>query len=251
MGRCAVKRLLGVNTIYLNGTNSYIDAGHSEYYQSTTITAEAWFKLLSLPAHAAYGAIIMNYVNNADFFLRLYYNGTINCRLSKYQTDNIVSNAVLEVDHEYHVVFAVSNTDMFLYINGVLDKSKVLAYSPRLTNNEHFHIGAWNGGSFLNADMYVAALYHDVCWDAPTVADRYANLSMDIVPDNCCMFYNGREIGNTVPDRSDHNNDGIPYNINKSINRVRKMRRYNGADFTQKVRKAYWKDTAEWKGVQL
>lgn len=249
MGRCAVKRCMGINTIYLNGSNSYINAGYSADYQSTTITAEAWFKLLSLPG--TYGNIIHNYVNNADFFFRVNSNGTINCRLSKYQIDNMNSNTVLQVGQEYHAVFAVSDTHMYLYINGTLDKSKVLTYSPRLTNNEHFEVGAWNGSYFLHADMYVAALYDDVCWDAPTVADRYANMSMDIVPDNCCMFYNGKEISSIVPDRSGSGNDGIPYNITKSINRVRKMRLYNGADFEQKVRKGYWKDTAEWKGVQL
>lgn len=218
----AIKRLTGINSINLNGTSSYIDCGYSSAYRNALYTLEFWFTLKSLVG-SDYHVMIMNYVNNADCFFRLTSTGNVNFRLSRLRVDDLISDTALIPGNTYHVVASVSLSGMYVYINGSLDKSKGLYYSPRQTNAENFYMGAFNNGAFLEANVYVGAMYADY-WDADTVAARYANLSQDIVPENCVMYYNGRDVTNPIIDRSGNENNGITYDVETGARRVRNLR---------------------------
>lgn len=246
MGRNASFVLQGANSAYFNGENSYIDCGNSELFNSLSITAEIWFVPYKI---TGIQAIISKYQVNQDYEIYVE-DSRIHVRFNQLNQDNLDSE-ILEVGELYHVVVSVNTTHMFLFLNGELSASKQMVYSPRILNSNNLYIGYAkdHGYNYLNADMHFVALY-DVCWDAETVADRYNNLTQDIVPDKCILFYDFRSVTNPMIDKSGAGNHGIVYNIRSKINRIRNIRHYYN-NFLRSKKINYKNLNGYWREVSL
>lgn len=226
----AMFTLWGINSIYFNGVNSYIDCGNSELFNSLNFTVEFWISFHNVTKRQM---LIIKWESNKDMLLELSDSRSkcLEWQLNKYQRDNVYSDA-LEIGKPYHIVACVDSTAMYLYVDGELVSSKIMDYQPRIINDKNLYLGANKDGTqnFLEADVYLVALYN-ACWNEATVAGRYAVLSQDIVagqdivPSNCVLFYNSIDISNPIIDRSGSGNHGILHNIESSIRRVRKLRR--------------------------
>lgn len=231
------KRLRNVKSqptvgIYLNGVNSYINCGNSSLFNSQNFAIEFDFTPLSVGTRQV---LITKPTNNADNDLSLEYTGKLLWHYNQLHQDDLTSTTTLVAGTKYHIVITASSTNMYMYINGVLESSKSLVYTTRLTNTHDMYIGnsIYWGDMPLHAYLHFVG-YYGVYWNSTTVAARYASLS--VIPSNCAMFYNETNVANPIPDLSSSGNSGALINIiPNNIQRFRSIKSSDGTSWRGRI----------------
>ena len=237
--------------IGLDGSKSYIDAGNSADFNSAVFTVEVMFKPSTGALSAYYPQIFSKWTNNSDFFLEIIPDNRLRFKMNRYQQDNVIGTTYLQAGQKYHAVVSCDNNSLYLYVNSILEGTDPLN-EPRIVNNSNLEIGrsSYDKSLYFEGSIYLFA-YYAAYWDAGAVAERYANLSSEIIPDNCKVMYKPPVINNPMVDLSGSGHDGTLYNIKSSLPRVRKIKNKGEQGAFVYKPAGYYQDGEQYRRISL
>ncbi len=246
------------NSLQFNGVNSYIACPNSDLLNTPSLTIEVWFMTYventgqALYTKPFWHADCDLYIANSAIAVGdpNYKLGALIWKLSNEtddQIENIYGSEVIKAYKPYHVICTADMTKMYLYVNGVLNDSKNLFTSPRNINTNSVYIGdqlyesIYHTKAPFYGEIYIAAQYSEM-WDSTKVLNRFNNLSQDIIPENCVLFYRGKDVSNPIVDKSNNGNNGILYNMTAKNNKRIRNLKSNLSNGYQEERMIYFKD---------